>query len=151
MTGETQMFNGKTYYQFIALNDKGGSQSAYYGQQNGEYFMYEILFGVPFETLYFKESAAIGETWTNTNFAATGTNYKITGKIVEKGIQHVVLGKTYNNVVHTQLLIQYGTPSSGIYIDMQTSNFYLVKGIGIIDGNGASGASSMKLMEYAIK
>jgi hypothetical protein len=152
MTGETQVFNGKTYYAFTSVNDKGGTQSAYYGQNNGDYFLYEVTPGIgAFETLYLKENAAVGEIWFYDAANLNGVKYRIAGKTVEKDIAYLVGGKTYNNVIHTQLVTQYSSTGSDPFTNVQTLNYYLVKGIGIIEAGESTGASGIKLMEYSIK
>lgn len=152
MTGETQVFNSKTYYAFTSAHDKGGTQSAYYGQNNGDYFLYEVMAGFGgFETLYLKENAAVGETWVHDAANLNGVRYRISGKTVEKNIAYVVAGKTYNNVIHTQLITQYSAAGSDVFTNVQTLNYYIAKGIGIIEAGDSTGATRIKLMEYAIK
>jgi hypothetical protein len=151
MTGETEVFNGKTYYKFTAVNEKGGSQSGYYGQSNGDYFLYDPTFLGGYEMLYLKENAAVGDTWIHTAATVSGFNHRISGKIVDKGIVYVVGGKTYNNVIHTQIITQQSAAGSDVFTNIQTLDYYIAKGIGIIEASESTGASGIKIMEYAIK
>ena len=152
MTGETAVFKGKTYYKFTAEFNYKGASLAYYGQQNGDYFLYSVepVIGED-EALYLKENAAVGDTWIQDVASYNGIKVRNIGKIIEKNINRVVLGKTYNNVIHTQILVQSSPLGSTTYSDAQTINYYIAKGIGIIDVSDSTGPSILKLTEYAIK
>nr|WP_294792932.1 hypothetical protein [uncultured Mucilaginibacter sp.] len=152
MTGETAVFKGKTYYKFTAEYNYKDASVAYYGQQNADYFIFSVepVVGEN-EALHLKENAAVGDTWIQDVAAYNGIKVRNVGKIIEKNITHVVLGKTYNNVIHTQLLIQSSPSGSTVYSDAQTINYYIAKGIGIIDVNDSTGPSILKLTEYSIK
>ena len=152
MTGETAAFKGKTYYKFTAEFSYKDASTAYYGQQNGDYFIYSVepVVGEN-EALHLKENAAVGDTWIQDVAAYNGIKVRNVGKIIEKNITHVVAGKTYNNVIHTQLLVQSSSAGSTVYNDAQTINYYVAKGIGIIEVNDTTGASILKLTEYVIK
>ncbi len=152
MTGETAVFRGKTYYK--ALNEYNYKDPAinYYCIVNGDYFMYQVdpIVG-EIEQLYFKENAAIGDTWISNTSTLNGVEHQQKFTLIAKNITHVVLGKTYNNVIHVQILNQQKFPGSNVYTDAQTINQYIAKGIGIIDVNDITGPSIFKLTDYAIK
>lgn len=152
MTGESAVLNGKTYYKFTVANSNGSTQFGWYGQINGNYFLYEDIPGIGgFETLYLKENATVGETWANDAANNGATFHRVSGKIIEKNIDHVVGGKTYNNVIHTRLITQYKAASASVYTDVQTLDYYVAKGIGIIEATESTGASGIRVLEYAVK
>jgi len=152
VTGRTRIINTKTYY-VIEENSKDGKDSTYYYKNNHNYITNSEDFadGVGTETLYLNDNEAVGYTWTGTaasNPLASGT---YSGKIVEKGISKTVLGKTYTDVIHTQVVLKLtllGIANATINCDI-----YVAKGIGIIqfDTNDGTDTSSNKIIDYTIK
>ena len=149
MTGATMTLNSRTYYEHKTVLEQLGTESAgYFSSENGEV---RTSAGNN-ESLFLKENAAIGETWIA--LIADGSSsgpvyqepYRVIGKIVEKGINYTVAGKTYTNVIHTKHVRQY---SSGATSDLY--DYYIAKGVGMIERKNPDGSSSTALLEYSVK
>ena len=101
------------------------------------------------------DSKAVGDTWTTTptdNGTISGFPARTVNTIKEKGITKVVNGKTFTDVIHTQVDLQYnlgsGFTSTALY------DFYLAKGVGMIETDtSVSGNIYEKetITDYSIK
>ncbi|MFD0750423.1 hypothetical protein ACFQZS_09740 [Mucilaginibacter calamicampi] len=150
MTGETLTANSLLYYKATAIkgtHDYGN----YFYHDNGDYLMMGALTGVIEKSRYLKDDLQVGQTWEDSG-VTYGYPIKIVGKIIEKGINRTVSGKQYTNVIHSQLNITQSV-SGGPYVDFQTSDFYIAKGIGLIEIRNMStrGSDYSELTEYSIK
>ncbi|NML20943.1 hypothetical protein HHL16_08660 [Pseudoflavitalea sp. G-6-1-2] len=135
-TGKTTTINGINYN---ILTSTGGSSvgEGYYGYKDGKY--YTRVAGVSPNTgasfdlnmLYLNENAKPGDTWTNEAGQGNGFSAKTPGKLIAKGLKMTVAGKTYTDVIHTEVILQYVLPEIGV---MNTGyyQYYIVKGVGII-------------------
>ncbi len=151
MTGDAEGLRGKVYYKFQTLIE-GSVSNAYYAQKNGEYFLYQVIPGVGIrEELYLKEGAATGEIWTHNIGSWLGVNYRIRGVIVAKNTTHVVNGKTYSNVIHTHLRTEAAGSNSSDYRDAGDTDYYIAKGVGIIELKSSANNLNSKLTNYEIK
>lgn len=150
MTGETLTSNALLFYKATAIKETHDYGNYFY-HDNGDYLMMGALTGVIEQSRYFKDDLQVGQTWENTG-VTYGYPIKIVGKIIEKGINRTVSGKQYTNVVHSQLNITQSV-SGGPYVDFQTSDFYIAKGIGLIEIRNVStrGSDYSELTEYSIK
>ncbi len=157
LTGNTALFNNIRYYEVNQQFQKSGVFKGYYGYADHTYSMRAatVMYGIVITMPYYKDDVAIGLTWTGTvtdNGQVNGVPSRFIGKTTEKGISRVVKGKTYSNVVHTVLDMQYDLGSG--FETVITYHFYLAKGIGIIETNSFTGdkqASNAILLEYSVK
>lgn len=89
------------------------------------------------------------------NFHANGVSGKLTGTILQKGQRRLVGALEFNNVIHTRVLLQYDL--SGEIYTWATYDFYIAKGIGIIETHtqldlfGLVAETRSELIEYSIK
>lgn len=115
--------------------------------------------GAPFDLnfRYLNDTASVGFTWEHDAGQGNGFAAKTPGVILEKGITMTVEGKTYKDVIHTRLEMQYEIPPFGMLI-AGTYDYYIAKNIGVIRvdteldpvfGGGVKAVSS--LYEYSIK
>lgn len=153
VTGNTKVINSKTFYE-IAESSRLGKDTSYYNVDGHDYTNNTQNFaeGIGTDILYLNDEKPVGYTWTGqaipANPLATGT---YSGKITEIGITKTVLGKTYTNVIHTQVNLSIsvfgGTPET------LNCDFYIAKGIGLIqfDTNDGTDTSSNQLIDYTIK
>jgi hypothetical protein len=135
MTAKTLTISSKVYNQAYETHAGFGiTDTGYYHANNHEYSIMQKLqtstsSGYAFEMLYLKDNVAVGTTWTaNTSNTYLG-NIQLTGKIVEKGISKTVAGKTYTNVIHTnlQLVVSLQGTTTPIAYDI-----YVAQGVGIV-------------------
>jgi hypothetical protein len=155
MTGTTKSINGNTYYQYNETSSVAGTAEGNFSHVNNIYKLRgnTVVAGITVEFLYLDDAIAIGKTWTvpvTDNGMLNGIPAQIIGKVVEKGITKTVLNKTYTNVIHTNLELQYdmsGFSTVAVY------DLYIAKGVGIIetDTDLLGLQVTSKLSEYSIK
>jgi hypothetical protein len=156
MTGGTETFNGKTYYTINLTSAVLNNALNYYYHGNDSYSVRSTsaAAGATAEYVYLKDNYAIGKTWTapfTDDGSLNGVPAQTIGQIVEKGITKIVSGKTFTDVIHTKLLIQYDLGNG--FETIQTLDYYIAKGVGIIeaDSEGAGITSTSVLTDYSIK
>lgn len=134
MTGATITINNKVYYTANSVVDTmKGYVYFYHGNNTYSYRSNLISPDVVVEYIYLKDNAAVGATWTSPitdSGKINGTPAQIVGSIIEKDISITLAGKTFTNVTHTQLLLQYDTGTG--FSTFQNIDYYIAKGIGII-------------------
>jgi hypothetical protein len=143
VTGKTKQINGKTYSEVITTGTRIGTRTEYNFVENGEYFTVGKLASTNISLLYLKESAKVGETWSqDQTFEGEGV-LKHNFEMIEKGISHEVQGEVFTNVFK----IKYTKVFNG---DGETAqNIYFSKGIGIIQYD--FGEYTNDLISYEIK
>jgi hypothetical protein len=112
--------------------------------------------GAPYDLViyYLNDTAAVG--WSAESSAGQGNGFAATTKttIMERGITKVVNGKSYNNVIRTNVTLSYDL--MGNAIQMASYQFYVAKGVGIIRAEtdigafGVSFRSCSELVDYKI-
>ncbi len=136
MTGGTSVFNNKTYYTASGVSSVHGTNTGYYYAADNTYAIRasSASAGVTIELQMGNDAKAVGDTWTTTptdNGTISGFPARTVNTIKEKGITKVVNGKTFTDVIHTQVDLQYnlgsGFTSTALY------DFYLAKGVGMIE------------------
>ncbi len=80
---------------------------------------------------YLDTTKNVGQTWAANAGTANGFNATSETKVIAKNITLTVEGKTYSNVIHTQVSLSYDLPVVGStkYTDY---DIYSARGIGII-------------------
>nr|WP_294792792.1 hypothetical protein [uncultured Mucilaginibacter sp.] len=156
MTGATQTINGKLYY---TANTTTGTQSenSYYYHGNGKYTFRSttLMNGITLEFTYLTDNMAVGQKWTapvTDDGTVNSFPAQLVGEVMERGISKVVSGKTFTDVVHTKLLLQYNI--TGAMETWVTYEFYTAKGVGLIqlDSSSLFGfSSSTTISSYLIK
>jgi hypothetical protein len=143
-SAETKKIGDKTYIVLKAGNGK----ETYFQQAGNKYSTLVNLAGndlLPLE--YLDVSATAGTTWTN----SVGL-YQLKTTIVEKNLTKVILGKSYNDVIHTT--VEYQEKDGANFKTQLFMDFYAAKGVGIIQ-TGVSNLqfeiSRSELTDYAIK
>jgi hypothetical protein len=136
MTGQTATINSKKYYTATSTSSASGTTTGYY-YATGHSFAIRATnasAAVTIELQLGNDSLAVGSTWTTTptdNGTVSGFAARTINTIKEKGITKVVNGKTYTDVIHTQVDLQYNLGlafnSTAVY------DFYLAKGVGMIE------------------
>lgn len=137
MTGARATINGKIYYSATDQADTTNSTTYFY-QSNGEYRMRSaILGGGPYvEYLYLKNNATVGETWTapiTDNGKLTGLPVQIVGTVIKTDTTMTISSMTFKSVTHTQLQLQYDVGVGVGFQTYQLIDFFVAKGVGIIE------------------
>jgi hypothetical protein len=160
MTGLHTTINGKTYYSATDQADTTNSTTYFY-QGNGEYHIRSAILGggTYVEYLYLKDNTAIGESWTapiTDDGKQAGLPVQIVGSVIKKDTTMTISSFTFKNVTHTQLQLQYDI---GVGIGFQTYqliDFYVAKGVGIVEIDTNAGPpinqkSNEPIISYSIK
>lgn len=156
VTSATKTFNGKAYHVIQSQSKADGSASVYYYNNKHLYNYRASSDGVgDLDFVYLNDTAKVNYTWTSPvtdDDTLSGMPAHTIGKIVEKGISKTIEGKTYKDVIHTSLDLQYAIYSSS-YTSFATYDFYVAKGVGIIeiDASTFGVTSSFKILDYQVK
>ena len=138
MTGGTTTINGKTYYVSTSSSILKGTTTGYYYVANHSYALRATAASVniTLEMQLGNDEQNAGYSWTTVptdNGTVNGVSAKMINTIKEKNITKVVNGKTFTNVMHTQVDLQYdlgiGFQSIAVY------DIYLAKGVGMIESD----------------
>jgi hypothetical protein len=161
-TGEKRTQNGIDYFVFSAAPATSISEELLGVNGHNLYQFFEgqvpnSTAGISLNMLYSNDTASVGYTWDNMAGQANGLTAYTPGTILEKNISLTVGSKTYSNVIHSQIELQYDFPIVGI-VNAATYDYYIAKGIGMIrivtvgDPNFLPGVSTnADLVEYSIK
>ena len=159
MTGGTTTFNNKVYYNETTVSQHYKTTSSnYLYSGNHIYSMKGTSFTgtVVAEFLYLNDTTSIGHSWTTSitdDGTLNGVPAQLTGTMMEKGISKTLYNKTFTNVIHTQLNLQYDMGLGAGFESYALYDFYIAKGIGIIeiDSNVIGLTSTLVLYDYSIK
>ncbi|HYE54857.1 MAG TPA: hypothetical protein VD996_08445 [Chitinophagaceae bacterium] len=158
VTGQTKTINGKSYH---VISSEATGQPAV----EGYFYVNKPVYGVRGEVpggqgvldyTHLNDTASVGYTWTDDMGIIAQFPARFTGEIIERGISKVVEGKTYNDVIHTRLELEYELPIFG-WTSFGSYEYYIAKNIGIIriESNvgfaGVGVTTVMNLIEYSIK
>ena len=157
MTGSTKTFNGKSYYEASSASTVKGNQLGYFYSANHDFAILQTIpgYGIDVEIHLGNDSKAAGYTWTTSPTVSgyvNGFPAKMINTIKEKGISWVVNGKTFTNVIHSHVDLQYDLGSG--FISYTVYDFYLAKGVGMIESDtGLSGAiyDRETILSYNVK
>lgn len=122
--------NGRSYHVFT----NSGGANEYYAISGDDYFTFRTL-GANFggssnEINYLKANLAVGSSWTQTvpvTISGIPLTVTLTNTITEKGIQKVVRGKIYYNVIH----VTTGITLPGATVVTDIHSYYTPK-VGLI-------------------
>ena len=137
VTGTTATFNGKTYYGMSQVSPSKGNTNGYFYAANHSYALRATstaVGGLTVEIQMGNDAQAVGYSWTTSptdNGNVLGAPARTINTIKEKNVTKTVSGKSYANVIHTQVVLQYDVGSG--YETYATYDIYLAKGIGMIE------------------
>ncbi|WP_143822258.1 hypothetical protein [Mucilaginibacter pedocola] len=131
MTATTKVFNGKTFRELKSVSGTETTNS-YFGIDNHFYYNHTVVdaANAELELPYLNDEKAVNDSWTVPVVIEEAPESQIKGTIVEKGISKTILGKTYNNIIHTKLELQ--SKDEGQYVTVFTFDFYVAKNIGVV-------------------
>ena len=163
-TGTSRTVNGLSCIVFTSTSTSTpGTAEGFFAIKDHNY--YTIQKGVSPNTgaafdinfLYLNDTASVGYNWNYKAGQGNGYTAYLDGTIMEKGITMTVEGKTYKDVIHTEIELQYDIPMVGI-LTFATYDYYVAKNVGIIkldsEGNpvlSPGTQSFMDLIEYSVK
>ncbi len=150
MTGASKIINNRLYFEHNTVHQGGNNSTGYLFSKDGV-----VMSSTgDNESLFLKENAAIGETWIymgpfKEQQAIGGYvvgSYTIVSELIEKGITYTVAGKTFKDVIHIK---HRNHSSSGTKTNI--NDYYLARGVGMIERRSADGKDVSSLVEYSIK
>ncbi|RFZ91982.1 hypothetical protein D0C36_11075 [Mucilaginibacter conchicola] len=137
ITGVITPINGQNYYE-LKSNTKGKENTfQYYYVKDNKYKIVATTEQekVTVEFFILDNNLAVGGEWTakmTPDGLVNGIPGQTVSKVIEKGITKTVLNNTYNNVIHTRMTVQYDFGIGNGFEDFGTYDYYLAKGIGLI-------------------
>jgi hypothetical protein len=156
MTGGTTKINGKTYYNVTSTYKEGFSLGYFYA---GNHFYATRTAAVgsnaAMEFQLLNDTASVGYHWVTrpTDDGKVGdTPAQTVSTIMEKGISRSINGRTFNDVIHTKVEVQYDYGTG--FQTFVTYDFYLAKGVGLIESDSNTLDSFFEketLFDYTIK
>jgi hypothetical protein len=156
MTGGTTKINGKTYYNVTSTYKEGFSLGYFYAG-NHFYATRTVAIGsnAAMEFQLLNDTASVGYHWVTrpTDDGKVGdTPAQTVNTIMEKGISRSINGRTFNDVIHTKVEVQYDYGTG--FQTFVTYDFYLAKGVGLIESDSNTLDSFFEketLFDYTIK
>lgn len=82
--------------------------------------------------VFLKENSPVGTTWQDVISTGTGQNALYDYEIISKGGSRVVLGVTYNDVIHVHQTSSIDVPILGNIVTSET-DYYYARNIGLIE------------------
>jgi len=157
ITGGTTTINVKTYYVGKSVSPVKGTTDAYFYVANHSYAMRATAasVNVTLEMQLGNDAQNAGYSWTTTptdNGTVNGVSARMVNTIKEKNTTKVVNGKTFTNVIHTQVDLQYDL--GGGFQSVAVYDIYLAKGVGMIESDTSIQGSPYDvstLTSYSIK
>lgn len=156
MTGDSTVINGRTYYGGASVYQSGKfpASTGYLSNQGHIYVQYATAEGNDIYLYFLNDTTAVGHGWTspiNPTGSVNGVPGQFVGTIIATGLTKTINGKTFKNVIHDQVSLQYdyGTGFSTFI----TYDNYIAQGIGLIevDSSGLGVAGMETIFDYSIK
>lgn len=154
MTGNSIVINGRTNYEGISILHSQPSVPVTGYLSNSGHIYINLSEDPEVDLYYLNDTTAAGSGWTvpiNPSGKLEDIPGQFVGKIIEKGISKTVGGKTFTNVIHSQVELQYDYGTG--FSTALTYDNYCAKGVGLIeiDSNGEGIAVTETLFDYSIK
>jgi len=151
------MINGKKYYITSAV--KYGTNITNYVYEGNHIYalrgVFASLGGISLEFQMCNDNEPAGYTWTtqpSDDGFVNGIAAQTVNTIVSVNGGKTVNGKTYSNVIHTLVDLQYDF--GGGFESAATYDFYFAKGVGLIESDTSSEGASIEsatLTGYSVK
>jgi len=101
-------------------------------------------------TTLVKANEPVGATWTDNNVNAQGQGFIYNSSIISKGGSRVVLGTTYNDVIHVRFTTEMQVPLLGTVV-VSTTNSYFANNVGLIETNTKDEMLGMVMMNRVLQ
>ncbi|KAA8478497.1 hypothetical protein F1649_17475 [Arcticibacter tournemirensis] len=156
LTGNTRVFSSNIFWEGETVAAGAETRMSYYYYGDHQYILKDDDFfeGANTELVYLNDTASVGYSWTQ-SLTIAEMPARFLGSIKERGITKTVNGRTFKNVIHTTVLLQYQL--TGAYETYATYDFYIAKNVGVIETDtmidmlGVKFESSLVLKDYSIK
>ena len=155
MTGGTTQINGRAYYNASSTYRQGTSPGYFYAGNHFYVTRTADEGSGSIELQLLNDTASVGYQWITIptdNGLLGGTPVQTINTIKEKNITRTLNGKTFTNVIHTQVQLQYNNGSG--FGTTVTYDFYLAKGIGLIENDANTEDilhETETLFDYSVK
>jgi hypothetical protein len=149
---------GKTYYTANATSKQSGLAGIYFYEKDHVYATrnFNNYANAILELQLYNDTATINRSWVNfpSDYGTIGNiPVRAINTVEERGETKLFGGKTYTNVVHTEIDIQYDLGSG--YETKYIYDYYLAKGIGILGYNlrafGGEFVETEAISNYVVK
>ena len=122
-------------YKEYAIVEGVNDLPLYYGKLKNDYYLLLEAGSangatIDINMLFLNDKEGVGYTWTKDAGTTNGFTARIRGKIAAKGITKTWEGKTYKDIIHTVVDLEYNL--IGTWMSMGTYQFYCAKGIGLV-------------------
>ncbi|MES2265491.1 MAG: hypothetical protein V4520_01945 [Bacteroidota bacterium] len=158
ITGVITTINGQNYYEVKSATPGNENALQYYYVKDKKYKIMAttVREKVTVEFFILDDNLKVGDEWTATmspDGLVNGVPGRTVSKIIESGITKTVRNKTYTNVIHTHMIVQYNYGLGNGFEDSGTYDYYLAKGVGLIqtDAELFGFKSSSYLSKYTIR
>ena len=143
------------------MNNVSSTDTGWIASPQPNYYMYQKGVspntGASYDVLfhYLNDTASVGYKWQYMAGQGNGFTAHIQTTIKERNITMTVAGKSYNNVIHTELIWTYDI--FGTAMDAMQYDYYIAKDVGIIKvrSEGLTLLSGFRactdLIDYSIK
>ncbi len=158
ISGAITPINGQNYYEVRSATKGKENTLQYYYVKDKKYKIMAttVQEKVTVEFFLLDDNLKVGDKWTakmSPDGLVNGVPGRTVSKIIESGITKTVLNKTYQNVIHTHMTVQYDFGLGDGFRDYGAYDYYLAKGVGLIqtDAELFGFKSSTYLSNYTIK
>jgi hypothetical protein len=157
MTGGTSIFNNQTYYNASSKSTNAGAGTEFFYAANHSYAIRALnaYAGTTIDLKLYNDTATVGNNLFSTptdNGLVDIIPARTINTVIAKNLTRTIYGKTFTNVIHTQVDFQYDY--SGSYQTGFLYDFYLAKGIGMIESQltilGGTYEEEL-ILDYSIK
>ena len=158
MTGASKVINNRTYYQARTSyrSQVFPTDSGYFSHDGHIYTTLGQSAGDTLETYYLNDTTAVNGTWiskVNSKGTLNGVTARFAGQIVEKNLSKTINSKSFTNVIHTKVYLQYDYGTGAGFTTVITYDIFIAKGVGIIeqDATGSGFTTVETILDYSIK
>jgi hypothetical protein len=156
MTAEIKKIGTKNYHVLKSV-DNDGTTKTYLNFEDHVYSTIQLddESDKQFDLPYLNDNVAAGTSWTtglDLSDAENQIDARLKTTIAEKGISRVILGKSYTNLIHSNVELQ--VKINGTYTTQFTQEFYVAKGIGVVAiyaNTGGKVILKSEIFSYKIK
>jgi len=159
VSDNTTIFDKTIYHRILTVSRLFGTREGYISNANHNVILRLSTF-VEGATIYMQivnDTAAVGQNWiakATDNGMVNGKPARLFVTTIERGIIKTVGDKTYPDVIHTQVELQYDEGDGGGYKTHTKYQFYVAKYIGLIETDAVTTdgqVTTSLLYDYTIK
>jgi hypothetical protein len=155
MDGNVSVIDGRNFYEGQeTYSDESGTQTGYLANEGHVYIDRSTTNSITVNLYYLNDTTAVGHGWVspiNESGYVNGSAGQFVGTIINRNVTKTVEGKTYSQVIHSEVLLQYDFGSG--FTTYLTYEVYVANNVGIIeiDSSGLGFTGVETLIAYTIK